>query len=130
MKMIEKGAIFFMIFSIYTFGELTPQKYWDLEIKIRTLTVEGMQKRLDCLNEDCNLDKQMFISNEYEKKIANLFRDYNTTPSKELIYENRNRKALQKYLQENENVLNRIENIKEQFENYSNQITAVMENKQ
>jgi len=125
---MKKILLIILGVSTLALADLIPKTYWELEIAIRTLTIEGMQQRVKCLHqEECSLDKQMKLSSKYQEKIYKVFQDYNTTPSKELVYENKNRKIIEQYLQENEDISKKVDELKAQFENYSNQITEIME---
>lgn len=125
---MKKIGLIIVGLTTWALANLTPQSYWALEVEIRTLTIEGMQKRVECLSQEaCSLDQQMELSSQYQEKINQVFKNYGTTPSKELVYENRNREAVEKYFNENEEVLEKIEELKEKFENYSNQLSALME---
>jgi len=116
--------------SAIVLADMTPQKYWELEIKIRALTIDGMQKRVECLEEsNCSLDREMVIFDKSQEKIVQIFKEFDTTPSKELVYENRNKKLIEEYFENNQSIQEEIDSLKEKFENYSNQLSTIMENR-
>lgn len=109
---------------------LTPASYIDIELRIRQLTVDGMEQRhflLKLQNKD-SVEDQQDLDAETVSVVDDVFRDYGTNAGKHAAYGTQNVEAIEKYLIDNPTIKQQLESIDVEFERLSSLISAELGN--
>jgi len=127
---MKKIVLLIGLLGMSLFAEMTPEKYYELELKAQEITFEGKEMQLSCAQRKCLLSEIYNIDGEYQSKVSNLYTQYGTTPSKIIVYYTHNEKKINQYLSENIALQNKLDENLEKFEAKSQQIENQIEENQ
>ena len=106
---------------------MTSELYFELEIKAQEMTIEGQKKRLECMQNSCPMSAQYKIDGDYQTKISQIYEEQGTTPSKVAAYYTHHYKDIDKYLEENNTIQTKLEELTQTYEEISQEIRALVE---
>lgn len=118
------------LLAMSLFAQMTPQQYYEAEMKAQEITLEGKQAQLECAQRECLLSEIYSIDGDYQLKVINLYKEYETTPSKIVVYYTNNEKEIKEYLSNNESLQSTMEENLENFEMISHKIQTLVEAQQ
>jgi len=106
------------------------QSYYEIEIKARELTLESMEKRLACMNDNCPLADQFAIDEEYIQKIDLMHEGYSTTPSQLAAWYTQHAKEAESYFLTSPRLQIRLDELNISFDTLSDSIKTLLEAQQ
>jgi hypothetical protein len=109
------------------YAHMTPEKYFELELKAQEMTIQGQQERLKCMQNSCPISQQYKIDGDFQAKIFQIYQEQATTPSKIAAYYTYNSKEIDSYLQKNELLKNKLNNLGQTYEEISQKIRTLVE---
>lgn len=105
-----------VVLGLSAYANMTPQKYFELDFKVKELSLERQQTHKTCAEQACSAADYYRIDGEYQTRTFDLYGTYATTPAQALLYANRNRADIQQYLNKHEEIQNQIEAYRLQFD--------------
>lgn len=109
---------------------IDPETYYEIEVRARELNIEGMEARLLCMQNGCDLQSQYAIDEEYQKRNILLHEEYDITPSQLAGWYTQNMEETEKYLLTSPNLQLQLEHLSFSYENLSDAITTLQEAQQ
>jgi len=113
MKKILLSAV---LFTLSLHAELTPELYFELDFKVKDLSIQRQEAHIKCAEDACSAADHFHLDGDYQEQTFDIYKAYGTTPIKSLKYATKNREAIQAYLAEHEELQNKIEVYKQDFE--------------
>jgi hypothetical protein len=124
---MKKTILLAGLLVVSLFAEMTPERYYELEMKAQDVTLEGKQVQLACAQRECSVSDIYVIDGEYQAKVFEVYKEYGTTPSKIAVYYTHNEKEIKQYLLKNESLQNQMYNNLQTFEMISSDIQNLLE---
>lgn len=101
-------SLFFTVSSIAQ--ELTPKQYINLEIAVRSITLEEVRER--AIGNKTNTNYKQLIKNEYQ--------EYGTNAGSHLKYGNKHKQAIRTWLKNNPNKQSELDTLTSEFQRLVN----------
>ncbi|MDH3393797.1 MAG: hypothetical protein OEL66_07295 [Desulfobulbaceae bacterium] len=111
-------------------AEQSPQTYYEIEIKARELTLEGMEKRLECMLAGCSVSEQLAIDERYQEKIMAMHEEYSTTSSQLAAWYTHHALETENYFLTSPQLQMRLDELETSFETLSDKINILLEVRQ
>ncbi len=108
--------------------DLTIQQFVDLDISTRLVTIEGMKERLVLLERYASDNEMMEADDKNRLQVTNIFTTYSCTSNQVLHFSNENGQSISEYIDTNDGVQTSFENIQNDFDTVSAQISAIKQN--
>jgi len=116
-----------LIVSCVSLMGLDIETYYKLDIKAMKMTLDGSKERLACLKKHCPLSEQYAIDDRVQQEILELYKSFNTTPSKHIGFYSQNIKDAKAYYDKNETLQEQYSQLTEEIEEVNSEIKALME---
>ena len=124
---MKKILLSVVLFTLSLYAELTPKIYFELDFKVKDLSIQRQQANIQCAQDSCSKADYYHLEGDYQGQILEIYKTYGVTPVKSLVYANKNKEAIQSYLEEHQEVQDQIELYKQEFEELDTQLKNEME---
>ena len=104
--------------------------YYNLDIKVIEISIEGGKERLACLKRGCPIEEQYKIYEKMQEKINTVYANEGTTASKQIGFYSRNSIEARKYYDDNQTLQEKYPSLREERENISQNILMIRGAKQ
>ena len=104
---------------------LTPERYIRLEMAARQAALEGAKARLDQLESANASTTNDDLSAQTHQAISHIYREAGVSPSAALAWENRNREAIEAWLQQHPDIHHQYQDLTEDLNALSALIDAI-----
>lgn len=94
---------------------MSPEKWMDIELNVRQLTVDGMQQRLHQLQQGASISEQLDADAAIQQAVVRIFQSHGITAADHLRWKSSNQRALDAWVVENYDAELRLLDIDRQY---------------
>ena len=127
MKILMPILLLLIAPSIVHCVDMAPHTYFEIEIRARQLTLDGMEARLLCMQNDCPESELHTLDQDNFNKVLAMHEEYGTTPSRLSGWYSNHMQETEGYLLNNPQIMIRLDELETSFEALSDAIKTLAE---